>query len=166
MFPGGAEMARASRSAVLCSAVLLLCGCGTVSNLSTGARQGWRYASIYGGVRRDIQSERDWIAHSWTSGKDLDVIQDIGTVVGAVIVGVDVPISAIGDTLTLPLTVPVAIWSNAVNRANVSRNPAPAVDLPPATVPVNEPTIMNPPAGMTNPTSNAAGSPYSANRPR
>lgn len=163
-------MARASRAAALWTAVLLLCGCGTVSNLSFGARQGWQNAYIYGGVRRDLQSEKDWIAHSWTSGKNLDVIQDIGTVVGVILVGIDVPISAIGDTLTLPATVPIAIWSNSVNRANVGRNPAPAVELPAAAVPVNQPMIMTTPAantaGSPYPAANAASSPYAANQPR
>jgi uncharacterized protein YceK len=164
-------MARASRAAALWIASLFLCGCGTVANLETGARQGWKNAYIYGGVRRDIQSEKDWIAHSWTWGKNLDVIQDIGSAVGVVLVGIDVPISAVGDTLTLPLTVPVAIWSNAVNRANVRGNPAPDPASPVAVVPVSEQPILNNPAANAAPSpypaTNGAGSPYNpaANAP-
>lgn len=123
-------MSRASRKTALCIAVLLLCGCGTVANLSIGARQGWKNAYVYGGVRRDIKSEADWIDHSWTSGKNLDVIQDIGSVVGVVLVGIDIPLSAIGDTLTLPVTVPVALWNNSVNGASVSRKTTSAVPEP------------------------------------
>lgn len=129
-------MSRASRKMALCIAVLLLCGCGTVANLSIGARQGWKNAYIYGGVRRDIKSESDWIDHSWTSGKNLDVIQDIGSVVGVALVGIDIPLSAIGDTLTLPITIPVAIWSNSVNGASISRKSASAA--PNATNAINE----------------------------
>ena len=127
-------MARASRAAALWIAALLLCGCGTVANLSTGARQGWQYVYVYGGVRRDIRSADQWIDHSWTSGKDLDVMSDIGTVVGVGLVGIDVPLSAIGDTLTLPITIPLALMNSPDNNASVSRkssatSPAPTVPV-------------------------------------
>jgi uncharacterized protein YceK len=130
-------MTKASRAAALGIAVLFLSGCGTVANLETGARQGWRNALIYGGVRRDVQSAGKWIDHSWTWGDNLDVVQDIGTVVGVGLVGVDIPLSAIGDTLTLPVTVPIALWNNSVNRTSYSRKTS---TTPPtvATVPANE----------------------------
>jgi uncharacterized protein YceK len=128
-------MAKASRAAALWIAVLFLCGCGTIANLETGARQGWKSAAIYGGVRRDIQSADKWIDHSWTSGDNLDIIQDVGSVVGVVLVGIDVPLSAIGDTLTLPVTVPIYLLNNPSNRASESRK-TPA-DPPAAAVPVN-----------------------------
>jgi uncharacterized protein YceK len=128
-------MAKASRTAALGTAVLLLCGCGTIANLETGARQGWKNTVIYGGVRRDVQSAGKWIDHSWTWGDNLDVIQDIGTVVGVGLVGIDIPLSAVGDTLTLPVTVPIALWSNSVNRTSYRRNTPAAT--PAAAVPVN-----------------------------
>jgi uncharacterized protein YceK len=129
-------MARASRAAALWIAVLFLCGCGTIANLETGARQGWKNVAIYGGVRRDVQSAGKWIDHSWTSGDNLDVFQDIGSVVGVVLVGIDVPLSAIGDTLTLPVTVPIYLLNNPSIRASESRK-APAAS-PAAVVPVND----------------------------
>lgn len=130
-------MAKASRAAALGIAVLLLCGCGTIANLSTGARQGWKNAGIYGGVRRDVDSAGKWIDHSWTWGKNLDVISDIGTVVGVGLVGIDVPLSAVGDTITLPVTVPIALWNNPAVRTRLSRQSPPAT--PAATpAPVNE----------------------------
>src|SRR5579875_2703047 len=129
-------MVRASRAAALGTAVLFLCGCGTVANLEMGWRQGWQNTVIYGGVRRDVQSAGKWIDHSWTWGKDLDIIQDIGTVVGVGLVGIDIPLSAVGDTLTLPVTVPIAIYNNSTNRASVSRKTDAAP--PAAAVPVNE----------------------------
>ncbi len=128
-------MAKASRAAALGVAVLFLCGCGTIANLETGARQGWNNAVVYGGVRRDVQSAGKWIDHSWTSGDNLDVVQDIGTVVGVGLVGIDIPLSAIGDTLTLPVTVPLALMNNSVNRTSFRRK----TDTPPpaAMVPAN-----------------------------
>ncbi len=53
-----------------------LCGCGTVDNLTNGDRQ------VYGGVRHDFQNV--------SSGKTAALL--------------DVPFSAIGDTVTLPVT--------------------------------------------------------------
>jgi uncharacterized protein YceK len=132
-------MARTSRAAALWLAVLFLCGCGTVANLETGARQGWKNAIIYGGVRRDVESAGQWIDHSWTWGDNLDVIQDIGTVVGVALVGIDIPLSAIGDTLTLPVTGSIALWNNSSNRTSSSGNtPAAPPAAPAAMVPVNE----------------------------
>lgn len=128
-------MAKASRAAALGVAVLFLCGCGTVANLETGARQGWKNAVIYGGVRRDVQSAGKWIDHSWTWGDNLDVVQDIGTVVGVGLVGIDIPLSAIGDTLTLPVTVPIALWNNSATRISYSRKASAASST--EAVPVN-----------------------------
>ena len=133
-------MAKASRAAVLWIAALFLCGCGTIANLETGARQGWTNAAIYGGVRRDIQSGEKWIDHSWTWGEKLDIFQDVGSAVGVVLVAIDVPLSAVGDTLTLPVTVPIALWYNSANRASAGPPSAaapPAAPVPAPVVPVN-----------------------------
>lgn len=129
-------MAKALRAATLGVAVLLLCGCGTVANLETGARQGWKNAIIYGGVRRDVQSAGNWIDHSWTWGDNLDVVQDIGSVVGVGLVGIDIPLSAVGDTLTLPITVPIALWNNSATRTSYSRKTSAPSST--AVIPANE----------------------------
>ena len=113
-------MSRALLAAASLSAALFLSGCGAFANVSVGARQGWKNALIYGGVRRDVQSAANWVEHSWTWGSNFDIQQDVGTAVGVALVGIDVPLSAIGDTLTLPITVPAAIWSGGGNRASVS----------------------------------------------
>jgi uncharacterized protein YceK len=117
-------MARALLATGALIVAIFLSGCGTFANLSIGARQGWKNAQIYGGVRRDVQSAEEFIAHSWTSGDNLDIPQDIGTVVGVGLVGIDVPLSAIADTLTLPLTIPAAIWGSNGNAITVSRKNA------------------------------------------
>jgi uncharacterized protein YceK len=129
-------MARASRPAAVWIVALFLCGCGTVANLSIGARQGWKNAMIFGGVRRDIQSADDWIDHNWTWGENLNIQQDVGTVVGVGLVGIDVPLSAIGDTLTLPITIPASIWGRSSNVATVSGKIGPTT--PVATDTVNQ----------------------------
>jgi uncharacterized protein YceK len=98
-------MRRASLAA-LGLAVVCLSGCGTAANLSGGI-QGWRNAQIYGGVRRDVKSAGQFVADNWTSESDFQ--QDVGTVVGVGLISLDVPFSFIGDTLTLPITIPAAI---------------------------------------------------------
>lgn len=55
---------------------LSLCGCGTMSNMSTGDR------GVYGGVRQDFQNISSGKGAAW----------------------IDVPFSAVGDTVTLPFT--------------------------------------------------------------
>ena len=129
-------MSRALLVAASLSAALVLSGCGTFANVSIGARQGWQNALIYGGVRRDIQTTSNWIDHSWTWIPNLDIQQDVGTVVGVALVGIDMPLSAIGDTLTLPITIPAAIWAGNSNQTSVSNKnqgaPAPAKPSAPA----------------------------------
>jgi len=103
-----------------------LSGCGTAANLSGGA-QGFRQTQIYGGVLRDVQSEQHWVSSNWTGGTDWQ--QDIGTVVGIGLIGLDIPFSAIGDTLTLPITIPAVLLRRPDPAANVSRK---NVAAPPA----------------------------------
>lgn len=55
----------------------ILCGCGTMDNMTGGGER-----RVYGGVRNDLQHV--------SSGK-----------AGAIL---DVPLSAVGDTVTLPIT--------------------------------------------------------------
>lgn len=124
-------MARAWRTAVLVIAAGLLSGCGTAANISVGFRDGWQYAPIYGGVRRDVQSAQEWATHSWSSGENVDYIQNVGTVVGLGLVGIDVPLSVVGDTITLPLVIPASLLAKPRNGTN---GPAPAA-TPPPTVP-------------------------------
>jgi len=70
----------------LASALLAstLCGCGTMNNMTKGDRD------VYGGVRQDAQNVNN--------GKTAALI--------------DVPFSAVGDTLTLPFTAVKAMQRN------------------------------------------------------
>lgn len=152
-------MGKTSRVAALLIVAAFLSGCGTVANLHVGAREGWKNARIYGGVRRDVQSAEDWFAYRWLPLKQWEVMQDLGAVVGVGLVGIDVPLSAIGDTLTLPVTIPASIWGSSSKTANVSRKAVPqqsVVSSPqPAggsqDVPASPPAAI-PPSGFSPPT--------------
>lgn len=141
-------MSKAWRALAVLSAALFLSGCGTFANVSVGAREGWKNAKIYGGVRRDALSADNWVRHSWTWGKDFDFQQDLGTVVGLGLIGLDAPLSLIGDTLTLPVTVPAAIWGGNAKDPNAGRsNPAasPTPLAPPTVAPPAGPQPAAPP---------------------
>jgi uncharacterized protein YceK len=131
-------MKRASLAAALALLILIPSGCGTIANFSG---KGWENTRIYGGVLQDVKSAEDWITYRPISGES-ELQRDVGTVVGTGLVALDVPLSAIGDTLTLPITIPVAIWGPRTSEAGVSRKadggipgptlPAPAPPAAPA----------------------------------
>jgi uncharacterized protein YceK len=115
---GDMLMIRTARAAVLVLAAFLS-GCGTLANLSG---QGWERTRIYGGVLGDVKSAGDWIDNNPISAQT-DILKDVGTVVGVALVGLDVPLSAIGDTVTLPVTIPVTIWKSTRASSSVSQKP-------------------------------------------
>jgi len=144
-------MRKASRMAALGLAVVYLSGCGTSANLSGGA-QGWRNAQIYGGVLTDVKSTQEWVKSNWTSGADWQ--QDVGTVVGVGLIGLDVPFSAIGDTLTLPITIPAVLLRGSGPAANVNGGNAvapPAASGPAPPPPAATNIISNTPASAAPP---------------
>jgi uncharacterized protein YceK len=80
-------------------------GCGTMSNFSS--KQPDR-TQIYGGVLADLKSMEVWANHQ-VPAEDTGILHDVGYGVGLGLMGLDVPLSAIGDTLTLPITIPMVL---------------------------------------------------------
>jgi uncharacterized protein YceK len=119
--------------------ILALGGCGTVANLRG---KGWDHTQIYGGVRRDVKATEDWIA-DYSAMKETDIRQDVGVGVGVTLISLDTALSAIGDTLTLPVTIPVALFAKpAAPAPNVSPNNAAVTPASPA--PANPPPTPQP----------------------
>jgi uncharacterized protein YceK len=88
----------------LAAALPLLSGCGTVLNLTAGCwhgkvDQGTCSPEVYGGVHRDL----DCAAESLVLHSPLPEVLG-GLVQVPVILCIDLPLSAVADTLTLPLT--------------------------------------------------------------
>lgn len=131
-------MRRAALAAIVLTSIAV-CGCGTVANLSG---RGWDHTQIYGGVRRDVKATEDWIAE-YSAMKDTDIRQDVGVGVGVALVSLDTALSAVGDTLTLPITIPVALFVKPSSPPIVSQksavvapvNPAPTSPVAPAPPP-------------------------------
>jgi uncharacterized protein YceK len=77
-------------------AVAALAGCGTCINLGGEPLTGGGTREVYGGV-------------AWDASVVSNTLQDGGLpyiLVGAYLLAVDLPLSAVADTLTLPLTIP------------------------------------------------------------
>jgi len=123
-------MRRASHAAALAFALAILSGCGTIANFGG---KGWQNTQIYGGVLRDVKSAQDFIATN-PIAPETDIQKDVGTVVGVGIIGLDIPFSAIADTLTLPITIPAVLWATpatVTTAASVSRKGKSDAPTPP-----------------------------------
>ena len=90
-------------------AVLWTSGCGTLGNMIVGTPpvDGPCAADlkVYGGVRSDVGE----VLFALTPPYSESPVENIGRVAGASISLVDVPLSAIADTLTLGKTIPAAM---------------------------------------------------------
>jgi uncharacterized protein YceK len=117
------------RYAIACGTVaILLTGCGTVQNFRGMDDEGRRQLEVYGGVARTVDSLKGCFASS-----------DLVEVSYTPLLVFDVMLSAIGDTLTLPVTLPVSIVSGVhdsirdyyfPNQQHTSEPPQPAGDVP------------------------------------
>ena len=99
---------RRSAKGLLLAAVCAsgLCGCGTTSNLNNTDGK----PAIFGGVRRDLDMQlvTDYCENSEPGGLTL-----LATVPLMVLSLVDLPLSAVCDTLTLPLTIRLALTKDS-----------------------------------------------------
>ena len=93
-------MANAYVLAILCCSVMVLSGCGTVTNLKGNDP----YATTgipYGGVQYDLDQAVGFLTYSPCSHDTCLGLMLVPC--AAVFFVVDIPLSAIGDTITLPL---------------------------------------------------------------
>jgi uncharacterized protein YceK len=95
-------------------------GCGTVVNCTSVSGPPAR--SIYGGVRQDAENGTRHLAEAFTgpapsftempqppsAGRDF-ASKSFCAACGVCMLAVDLPVSAVADTLTLPVTVPATI---------------------------------------------------------
>src|SRR5271166_5898024 len=111
------------RTAICLAAVLAFAptGCGTAINLVGQDRKGDSATpapaakEVYGGVSLDTHVAASWIAapfveeHPPNSALEMTLETVCKTSVGAWVLAVDLPLSVVGDTLTLPVTIPAAL---------------------------------------------------------
>jgi uncharacterized protein YceK len=126
------------RAVWLAGALSLIClsGCGTVYNLSSEK-------AVYGGVGLSLDFGR-YVTKGMTDLDHLDMLPSCA-VIGAYCFAVDLPLSALADTLTLPVTLPLAMdhWKSGRSwrsmPASEPADPAPDSWLS-ATVPSTTPS--------------------------
>ena len=113
----------------------LAAGCGTVANTVwfTPEEGGKR---VYGGVRADLEGCREFIGSD--SGPPIRPWFD-----ARFLYFLDLPVSAIADTVTLPYTIPCALWApttHAVGRSaqepRTSQEPFPNYPEPESPTPI------------------------------
>jgi uncharacterized protein YceK len=95
---------------------VLACGCGTAMNLwrpcSGGAAHLPEPYRIYGGVRADVEMAAAALQAAPDATKEAHHSpQPIGQALVAACCAVDLPLSCVADTLTLPLTIVAALNS-------------------------------------------------------
>jgi uncharacterized protein YceK len=138
-----------------CAAILagvltvVLGGCGTVVNCVSV--NGAAARTIYGGVRQDAANGTRHLAEAFTgpapsfskmpqppnAARDL-TSKSFCAVCGVGMLAVDLPVSAVADTLTLPVTVPSTLMKKS---SNPKRKRRPKVmGMPSAAVPPSRPS--------------------------
>jgi uncharacterized protein YceK len=83
--------------------VCALGGCGTIGNLSDP-----NHTKPFGGVIRDANAS-GWLLSEASEASKKPAAEKAGLVLAAPIVTVDLPLSLVADTVTLPITIPVAL---------------------------------------------------------
>ena len=141
---------RITATACLLSVLLVtLGGCGTVVNCVNGNGPGAR--AIYGGVKQDARNGTDHLVEAFSgpapsfsqipqppsAGRDF-VAKSFCAGCGVCMLAVDLPVSAVADTLTLPLTVPATVMKTKTNPRR-KRRPK-AMKMPAAAVPASRPS--------------------------
>jgi uncharacterized protein YceK len=101
------------RQAMLAVLAATLGGCGTVANLWSCCKSGDR--AVYGGVAHSLRRA----AEDAEEAARLDSLDCALHAVGAGLMLVDVPLSAVADTLTLPITVPETLSHRVEQRPTV-----------------------------------------------
>src|SRR4051812_7970370 len=108
--PGGV-MPRCLTATLAAALTLAPCGCGTVWNLTS--QDTWKGSEppagkVYGGVALDAREAKECFVG--TNHEDLQalVYRPFWYATGLYLAAVDLPLSAVADTLTLPMTVPSA----------------------------------------------------------
>ena len=113
-------MARMWGTALAAVATILLGGCGTMANITlNGPPSAGGSMKMYGGVQRDLD-----IVHDCTTNPDhpKDNAEAVCFATAVTVAALDLPFSAVADTLTLPITIPVAL----VAQGRADQQPQPA----------------------------------------
>jgi uncharacterized protein YceK len=104
--------------------VCALGGCGTIGNLADPGR-----TKPFGGVIRDREAS-GWLIDEVSEASKKSAAEKAGLVLAAPIVTIDLPLSLVADTVTLPITLPVALMRQG--QPEPSPDPRPMKPTPPS----------------------------------
>jgi uncharacterized protein YceK len=118
--------------------VCALGGCGTIGNLADPGR-----TKPFGGVIRDSEAS-GWLMNEVSEASKKPAAEKAGLVLAAPIVTIDLPLSLVADTVTLPITIPVALMRQG--------QPEPSPDSGPMkpTTPSENENVSAGPAAVSN----------------
>jgi uncharacterized protein YceK len=94
------------RTQTACLAAVMVCalgGCGTICNLTDPSR-----IKPFGGVIWDCEAF-DWFMYQVNEAPKKPAANTVGLTLSDPIVTIDLPLSVVADTVTLPITVPIAL---------------------------------------------------------
>ncbi|HEY7422681.1 MAG TPA: YceK/YidQ family lipoprotein [Gemmataceae bacterium] len=83
--------------------VCVLSGCGTIGNLADLSR-----TKPFGGVIRDSEAS-GWLLNEVSGASKKPAAETAGLALAVPLVMVDLPLSLVADTVTLPIAIPVAL---------------------------------------------------------
>ncbi len=97
-------------ASIVLPAMFAIAGCGTLTNMERADHtkpDAPKPGRVYGGVERDVAwSQQCFDKSSAKDGKSNGFVEDVK---GTYYLAVDLPFSFVGDTLTLPITLLVAL---------------------------------------------------------
>jgi uncharacterized protein YceK len=123
-------MPRAMHPQFLTVATLcMLSGCGTCFNYlgadKAGPRPEQQFGRPYGGLQFELQAARSLFVGDCSSRTQSIVPFNIETISAASLLAVDMPLTLVGDTLTLPFTLYYTLKCHRLAQAQSQSNPEP-----------------------------------------
>lgn len=106
--------------------VCALGGCGTIGNLTDPSR-----TKPYGGVLRDSEAS-GWLMNQFADAPTKPAAETAGLVLAVPIISLDVPLSLVADTVTLPITIPVSLFRQGQPGPSSTPAPGPTTPLAPS----------------------------------
>jgi len=120
----GFGMKRALSVSMAAFIAVVVGGCGTVCNLAGGVLHPDEEPRVYGGVQRDLEGKWGFGYPPLDSESTVEDVKD--RLYFLALLPVEFGLSFVGDTLTLPITIPLQARREAANKSGDSSAVCPA----------------------------------------
>jgi uncharacterized protein YceK len=105
--------------------VCALGGCGTIGNLTDPSK-----TKPFGGVLRDSEAS-GWLMNQFSDAPKKPAAETAGLVLAVPIISIDLPLSLVADTVTLPITIPVSLFRQGQPQPSPTQAPGPMTPTAP-----------------------------------